>query len=443
VYIQNATNIVSTFGASAITFSQPTTFNQPSYLIGLCGTRQTVNPQDSLTLGYNLTSGQNFYMDLNSPGSIIMGYNTGQSSNGNGTFQFYGNSSTRTTPIMYIQGQGTYSGFGGVGILNKNPAYALDVSGNAQVLNTLYVAGQSTSISSASGVSTTYIGSSGGGNMNGAFSTVGISNNGYLETTGNITLSSTTSDTFVFVTGYQGTTSGYPSSLTIRDLQNTLTFYVLGNLTATGTCSKPGGGSWTSTSDERVKRDIVDYTEGLNILSQIRPVSFKYNGLGGSEDTGEPQVGVIAQEALQYLPEAVGSVKERDIDGTPVLNFDPSRITWITVNAIKELAAKQALVLTKGLPKLKQAASLSKILQLTPIKDKQGRLCKNEVAKVFPEIDNGSSIDLIPYLVSCIKELKSENEYIVKEAARKHEQQDEKLINQSQKIARILAYLNI
>jgi hypothetical protein len=97
--------------------------------------------------------------------------------------------------------------------------------------------------------------------------------------------------------------------------------------------------SWATTSDQRLKKNIVDHTEGLDKITQIRVRNFEYRL--PEEVTELPshtavaiegvQLGVIAQELQQVLPDCV---KE---ESTGVLSVDTSNITWHMINAIKDL----------------------------------------------------------------------------------------------------------
>jgi hypothetical protein len=99
--------------------------------------------------------------------------------------------------------------------------------------------------------------------------------------------------------------------------------------------------TWTATSDRRLKKNIVDNTEGLSIISQIRIRNFEYRI--ASEVTELPthavinkqgvQLGVIAQELQEVCSDCV---KE---ESTGVLSVDASNLTWHMVNAIKDLKA--------------------------------------------------------------------------------------------------------
>jgi hypothetical protein len=108
--------------------------------------------------------------------------------------------------------------------------------------------------------------------------------------------------------------------------------------------SKPGGGEWSSISDVRVKKDIGMFERGLADLEAVRPVTFKYNGLGGTREDNTQYVGVVAQDLEKTLPFMVSSQKKRlhpsDKDVTDIKQVDPSAFTYILINAVKELAAE-------------------------------------------------------------------------------------------------------
>ncbi len=112
------------------------------------------------------------------------------------------------------------------------------------------------------------------------------------------------------------------------------------NLSVSGTASKTGGGSWATFSDKRVKKDITEFKDGLALIAKIKPVRFRYNGLGGNTDDGKDYVGVIAQDVQPIAPYMVNSVrkklKDTDSADTELLMYDGSALTYILVNAIKE-----------------------------------------------------------------------------------------------------------
>ena len=102
--------------------------------------------------------------------------------------------------------------------------------------------------------------------------------------------------------------------------------------------------SWSTTSDRRIKKNIVDNTVGLDAINQIRVRNFEYrteDEITEIENTKAAvvkiegvQVGCIAQELETVLPSAVNT-NEHDIKS--VVN-DP--IIWALVNAVKELSAE-------------------------------------------------------------------------------------------------------
>ena len=105
-------------------------------------------------------------------------------------------------------------------------------------------------------------------------------------------------------------------------------------LEVNGTAGKPGGGSWTTSSDRRLKTNINDYNAGLNELMNVHPVSYEYNGINGLP-TNIKYVGVIAQELKEIAPDMVGTFTGKD--GNEYYNVDPSAFDYMLINAVKEL----------------------------------------------------------------------------------------------------------
>jgi hypothetical protein len=113
---------------------------------------------------------------------------------------------------------------------------------------------------------------------------------------------------------------------------------------SSATAYKTGGGSWTATSDERIKDVDGDYELGLDAITQLRPVRYRYRGNDaepGKEATPSDQnhVGLIAQDVEDILPGMV-TKKEGWINGLPVDNLrvlDPSELVYALINAFKEL----------------------------------------------------------------------------------------------------------
>ena len=117
---------------------------------------------------------------------------------------------------------------------------------------------------------------------------------------------------------------------------------------------------WYTTSDERLKKDIVDNTAGLSIINQIKVKNFKYKQYkDGSpvttDDTvdlsefpkadnvkqvligqgkTETRLGIIAQDLESVLPNSI------DTSTKGVKTILTDELFWHMINAIKELSAK-------------------------------------------------------------------------------------------------------
>ena len=98
--------------------------------------------------------------------------------------------------------------------------------------------------------------------------------------------------------------------------------------------------SWSTTSDRRLKKNIVNNNQGLNKLIQVQVRNFEYRLPEEVESELKPtdaiqktgvQLGVIAQELQAVLPDCVRQ------ESTGVFSVDPDNLTWYMINAIKEL----------------------------------------------------------------------------------------------------------
>jgi hypothetical protein len=100
--------------------------------------------------------------------------------------------------------------------------------------------------------------------------------------------------------------------------------------------------SWSTTSDRRIKKNIIDNNLGLDAINQVQVRNFEYRTedeitelpTHSAIDKQGVQLGVIAQEIQAVLPDMV---KE---ESTGVLSVNPDNMTWYLVNAVKELSAK-------------------------------------------------------------------------------------------------------
>ena len=101
--------------------------------------------------------------------------------------------------------------------------------------------------------------------------------------------------------------------------------------------------SWSTTSDQRLKKNIADNNDGLNKITSIRVRNFEYRLPDEVDAELKPadainktgvQLGVIAQELQAVLPECVKQ------ESTGVLSVDTDNLTWYLINAVKELSAR-------------------------------------------------------------------------------------------------------
>lgn len=112
---------------------------------------------------------------------------------------------------------------------------------------------------------------------------------------------------------------------------------------STDSAGKPTTNTWTIVSDQRIKTNVQPYTKGLAEICQVKPITYDYNGKGGSP-AGPGGVSILAQELQPVFPECIGSYKaklnEDDAEETEILNYNGHAITFALINAIKELNAK-------------------------------------------------------------------------------------------------------
>ncbi|MFA6604350.1 MAG: tail fiber domain-containing protein [Patescibacteria group bacterium] len=107
--------------------------------------------------------------------------------------------------------------------------------------------------------------------------------------------------------------------------------------------AKPVSNTWTVVSDARAKRNVVDFTDGLAKILAINPVSYELNGLAGMPE-GATGIGVIAQDVKDIIPYTVGTYRTKlypeDAEETELYSFNSSALTFVLINAVKELDTK-------------------------------------------------------------------------------------------------------
>jgi hypothetical protein len=127
-------------------------------------------------------------------------------------------------------------------------------------------------------------------------------------------------------------------------------------LTVNGTADKPGGGSWGTFSDGRLKNVHGKFDSGLKQVLQLHPIRYQYresNALG-IQDT-EEHIGLVAQDVARVIPEAVSANSK----GYLLVNNDP--IIWSMLNAIKEQQREIQKLTSKNRKLMRQVQQLQEV----------------------------------------------------------------------------------
>lgn len=117
--------------------------------------------------------------------------------------------------------------------------------------------------------------------------------------------------------------------------------------------------SWTASSDERLKKDIADYSAGLDVVTALRPVTYKWKSRSEvpeeltnyHSDSDEPVCGTAGKTYHGFIAQEVKAVIDahseipdgQNLWGTSydgVQTLAPSDLIPILVNAIKQLTAR-------------------------------------------------------------------------------------------------------
>jgi hypothetical protein len=110
--------------------------------------------------------------------------------------------------------------------------------------------------------------------------------------------------------------------------------FITGNLTVQRAAFKPGGGSWGSTSDLRLKKKIEPLTGALEKLLQLRGVCFEWTEPEKMGNQRGLQRGLIAQEVESVFPEWISA----DTDGYKLLTI--MGFEALMIEALRELKSE-------------------------------------------------------------------------------------------------------
>jgi len=104
-----------------------------------------------------------------------------------------------------------------------------------------------------------------------------------------------------------------------------------------GWVQKNNSTSWSTYSDQRIKENIVDVSNGLSVVTALRPVEFDYK-IGDKKH----DIGFIAQEYKNVLPNQIhettsgGEEIQALTNGEPLLSIQQNLVPYL-VDAIKQL----------------------------------------------------------------------------------------------------------
>jgi hypothetical protein len=150
------------------------------------------------------------------------------------------------------------------------------------------------------------------------------SSNGILIIGGDATTGSNSkaNDASFYISQYDG-----------ADQTRRLTLDANGNFKVTAQASKPGGGSWASSSDGRLKKNVQPLEHALDRLLALRGVTFEYAQHDGEMHPPGTFTGFIAQEVAPTFPNWVGH------DEAGYLTVGPQGFEALTVEALRQLKA--------------------------------------------------------------------------------------------------------
>ena len=144
-------------------------------------------------------------------------------------------------------------------------------------------------------------------------------------------------------------TNGTTAGLAIKDKQTSGTGVVLQVVNGSGTIvgsitQNQSTTAFNTSSDYRLKENVVDVTDGITRVKQLQPKRFNFIA-----DDSRTVDGFLAHEAQTVVPEAVtGTHNEVDVDNNPVYQgIDQSKLVPLLTAALQEAIAEIETLKTK------------------------------------------------------------------------------------------------
>ena len=241
-----------------------------------------------------------------------------------------------------------------VGIGTENPAYMLDVAGDINASGALTINGTLTAGNSTLGATTaTYITALKGSAAEGGemYIEFGDGDGGWIIDEISPAAGDPTEERMRIFPYYTGGGGGETSGMSIEAGGNVgigivnpaYKLDVTGDINATGDMR---AATHVTTSDARLKRNIQPLTNALDVVQQLRPVSYEKRASLQSDDYSMKQMGFIAQELESVLPTSVHTDKSADA----IKSVDYISIIPVLTKALQEqqeLIAKQQELVAK------------------------------------------------------------------------------------------------
>jgi hypothetical protein len=164
-----------------------------------------------------------------------------------------------------------------------------------------------------------------------------------IDTSGNLLVGTTTNSlsTRVFVSGQIGARINAENSDRPLQLwneaatgQRMVVFFTTSSQTVAGSieCNTTTT-SYLTSSDARLKHDIVDAPDAASLIDAIQVRSFKWN-----VDNREQRYGFVAQELVEVAPEAVS----QQADPEDMMGVDYSKLVPMLVKEVQSLRTRVA-----------------------------------------------------------------------------------------------------
>ena len=98
--------------------------------------------------------------------------------------------------------------------------------------------------------------------------------------------------------------------------------------------NSPSQTAYNTTSDERLKENIVEVNDALSIVNKIPVKQFNFI----EDENNTPVIGYIGQELIKEYPQAVSVIKTDEYDDHHMV--DQSKMVAVLMKAVQELSAK-------------------------------------------------------------------------------------------------------